>query len=86
MVNASVTNSKPEEDIEGSKTIEKLYELAGSPENFVENMMKKITSNDAFFNEADILALIEAEKREREEREAKLAELRNRRKTAKRGI
>lgn len=86
LVNASVTSCKPEEDIEGSKTIEKLYEMAGSATGFVENMTKKILSNDAFFNEEDILAVIEAEKREQEEREAKLAELKSRRKTVNRGI
>lgn len=86
LVNASVTSCKPEDDIEGSKTIEKLYEMSGNATNFVENMTQKILSNDAFFNEADILAVIEAEKKEQEEREAKLAELKNRRKTANRGI
>ena len=80
LVNASITSYKPEEDIEGSKTIDKLYELAGSPSEFVNNMTEKIMSNDAFFNEADILALIEQEKREEAERQAKLEELKNQRK------
>lgn len=80
LVNASVTSHKPEEDIEGSKTIEKLFEMSGNATKFVENMTKKIMSNDAFFNEEDILAVIEAERKEQEEREAKLAELQNKRK------
>lgn len=86
LVNASVTSHKPEEDIEGSKTIEMLYKMAGSATMFVENMTQKILSDDAFFNEADILAVIEAEKKEQEEREAKLAELKNRRKVRYRGL
>ena len=76
LVNASVTSHKPEEDIEGSKTIEKLFELSGSASKFVEDMSKKITDNDAFFNEADIIAAIEAEKRAEEERQAKIEEMR----------
>lgn len=86
LVNASVTSHKPEEDIEGSKTIEKLYELAGNATEFAKSMTEKILSNDAFFNEADILAVIEQEKREAEEREAKLLELRSRRKNNNRGL
>lgn len=86
LVNASVTSHKPEEDIEGSETMEKLYEMAGNATNFVENMTKKILSNDAFFNEEDILAVIEAERKEQEEREAKLAELKNKRRASNRGI
>ena len=86
LVNASVTSHKPEEDIEGSKTIEMLYKMAGSATMFVENMTQKILSDDAFFNEADILSVIEAEKKEQEEREAKLAELKNRRKVRYRGL
>lgn len=86
LVNASVTSYKPEEDIEGSKKIEKLYELSGSPTKFVEDMTQKILNDDVFFNESDILALIEEEKREAEKREAELAELKNRRKNNNRGI
>lgn len=86
LVNASVTSYKPEEDIEGSKTIEQLFSLAGNASKFVENMTEKLMSNDAFFNEADILAIIEQEKREQEEREAKLAELKSRRKRQRTGI
>lgn len=86
LVNASITSHKPEEDIEGSKTIDKLYELAGSPSKFVDNMTEKILSDDAFFNEADILAVIEQEKREEAERQAKIEELRNKRKNNNRGI
>lgn len=85
LVNASVTSHKPEEDIEGSKTIEKLYEMSENTTKFVENMTKKIMSNDAFFNEEDILAVIEAERKEQEEREAKFAELQNKRKN-RRGV
>lgn len=85
LVNASITSHKPEEDLEGSITIEKLYEMSGNATKFVENMTKKIMSNDAFFNEEDILAVIEAERKEQEEREAKLAELKNKRKNS-RGI
>ena len=86
LVNACVTSHKPEEDIEGSKTIEKLYELAGNATEFAKSMTEKILSNDAFFNEADILAVIEQEKREAEEREAKLLELRSKRKNNNRGL
>lgn len=80
LVNASVTSHKPEEDIEGSKTIEQLYETAGTASKFVESMTEKIMNNDAFFNEADILEAIEAEKREEEAREAELALMRSQRK------
>lgn len=86
LVNASVTSHKPEEDLEGSKTIEQLYEMAGDASKFAENMTQKIMSNDAFFNEEDILAVIEAKKKEEEEKEAQLAELKNKRKNTYRGL
>ena len=49
--------------------IEELYQLAGSSEKFAQNLIEKIMSEDAFFNEADIIAKIEAERRAREEEE-----------------
>lgn len=84
LVNACITDYKPEDDLEGAKTMETLYNLAGNASNFAKDMIQKIQSNDAFFNEADILAVIEAERKEREEREAKLQEMRNQRKNLKR--
>lgn len=86
LVNASVTSHKPEEDIEGSKTIEQLFNQAGCASKFVESMTEKILNNDAFFNEADILEAIEAEKRAEAEREAELALLKSKKKRVDRGI
>ena len=75
MANAAITGYTPEEDEAGKQMIEELYSLAGSSENFAKSMSAKIQSNDAFFNEEDILARIEAERKAREEEEAKLREL-----------
>ena len=55
--------------------IEELYSLAGSSSEFAKNMIEKIKSNDAFFNEADILARIEAERKAKEEEEEMLRAL-----------
>lgn len=69
MSNASITGYVPPEDEYNKAMIEELYELAGSSKKFAENMIEKILKDDAFFNEADILAKIEAEKRAMEEEE-----------------
>lgn len=65
--NAVITGYTPQEDEQGKDMIEELYRLAGSPSKFAESMINKIMNDDAFFNEADILAKIE-EKRKEEER------------------
>lgn len=69
MSNASITNYVPAEDEANKAMIEELYELAGSSKKFAESMIEKIMSDDAFFNEADILARIEAERKALEEEE-----------------
>ena len=69
MSNASITGYTPIEDEHNKKMIEELYQLAGSSEKFAQNLIEKIMSEDAFFNEADIIAKIEAERRAREEEE-----------------
>lgn len=75
MANAAITGYTPLEDEAGKAMIEELYSLAGSSENFAKSMTEKIESNDAFFNEEDILARIEAERKAREEEEEKLRQL-----------
>lgn len=72
MANASITGYVPLEDEAGKAMIEELYKLAGSSSKFAESMIEKIMSNDAFFNEADIIAKIEAEKRAKEEAEEEM--------------
>lgn len=72
MANASITGYVPEEDVEGKKVIEEIYSLAGSASKFAQSMTEKILSNDAFFNEADILAKREAERKKIEEEEAEM--------------
>lgn len=72
MANASITGYVPLEDEAGKAMIEELYNLAGSPSKFAESMIEKIMSDDAFFNEADIIAKIEAEKRAKEEAEEEM--------------
>lgn len=75
MANASITGYVPIDDKDGKEMIEELYSLSGSSENFAKSMIEKISSNDAFFNESDILARIEAEKRAAEEEEERLRQM-----------
>ena len=75
MANAAITGYVPLEDEHGKAMIEELYSLAGSSSKFAKNMIEKIKSNDAFFNEADILARIEAERKAKEEEEEMLRAL-----------
>ena len=75
LANAAITGYIPEEDKAGKEVIEELYNLAGSSSEFAKSMTEKIKSDDAFFNEADILAKIEAERKAKEEEEEKLREI-----------
>ena len=75
MANAAITGYVPLEDEHGKAMIEELYSLAGSSSKFAKNMIEKIKSNDTFFNEADILARIEAERKSKEEEEEMLRAL-----------
>lgn len=75
MANAAITGYTPVEDEAGKSMLEELYSLAGSSDNFAKSMTKKIQSDDAFFNEADILAKIEAERRALEEEEEKIRQM-----------
>lgn len=75
MANAAITGHVPLEDEHGKAMIEELYSLAGSSSKFAKNMIEKIKSNDAFFNEVDILARIEAERKAKEEEEEMLRAL-----------
>ena len=86
MVNASITGYVPLEDEEGKKIIEELYTLAGSPTVFEQRMTEKLRSNDAFFNEQDILDRLEVERKAREEEELKKAQMRERLKRPNRSL
>lgn len=86
MANASITGYVPSEDEAGKEMIEELYSLAGSSENFAKSMAQKIESDDAFFNEEDIIAKIEAERKAIEEEEEKLREMKEKLKRERRGF
>ena len=75
MANAAITGYTPVEDEAGKSMLEELYSLAGSSDNFAKSMTEKIQSDDAFFNEADILAKIESERRALEEEEEKIRQM-----------
>lgn len=86
MTNAAITGYVPEEDKHNKEMIEELYELAGSSEKFAENLVEKILGDDAFFNEADILAKIEAERKAKEEEEEQLRALKEKFKRRNTGL